>query len=703
MKSEKIVVFIFLFLLIIPQQALCEEGNNSTEGWTEDLFGNNNHLFEILEFVNTEKCHKICNLSGSNIKIGIWESSNNADDSSKVDDSRSELSGRIHIMDDHPVHSEHATKVALIIGSKTDDEADNGMAYDVEMYSYNLTRCYSEMIVSSVDISTNSYGNDDEKGNYTLGTQTSSQFYDKAIRDYNITCFKSAGNENNGEDYFTITPPGTAKNIITVGATEEDSFSDLADFSSFGPCIDGRLKPEIVAPGYNILLDLPGYEDTFEGTSYACPIASGSAALVLEKWKSNYPAEDMLPSTMKALLVHTANNDGNGPTYRYGYGMLDTKEAVDLVELDMTKNLTIVQDYSTFQNGTSQTTYDLGYVPDNIGEIKVTIAWSDKEGSNPFENYDLYNDLNLVISKDDGISNQYYYPWVLDSDNKKNSASSVNSSTYDPQSYGDHLNPLEQVQIRNPGAGNYSIIVDGAIDDGPQPYSLVVTVKPKIEVHSDKDGSKVYINNEDCYGLADGVIQDGVAEVCAYAGENSIMVEQDTWWFISWLFPTKLNIDCTVSESAEQRYYAYFDSYTLELKSGFQVISLPFAVSVSDVLPPAGGEVKKFDDGSFIAMNSSDILEKGHSYLVKSNAAATINLDAESNTFEKVDLAVGSHFIGAPAASCQVSDLLGDSDGKMVYKYNETNDEFVPVTSNETVSPGEALYICSMEASEVSV
>ncbi|WP_156164098.1 S8 family serine peptidase, partial [Methanosarcina sp. 2.H.T.1A.3] len=270
--------------------------------------------------------------------------------------------------------------------------------------------------------------------------------------------------------------------------------------------------------------------NSIQGTSYACPVASGSAALVLEKWKLTHSAEDMLPSTMKALLVHTANNDGNGPTYRYGYGMLDTKEAVDLVELDTTETLTIVQDYSSFPSliCTNQTTYEVP-VPENTGELKVTLAWSDTEGSKLIGTQDLFNDLDLVVSRDDGASNEYYYPWVLDPDNEENSATCVSSSSYDPQNNGDHLNPLEQVQIKNPEAGTYSVVVEGDLRYGPQNYSLVITVKPKVEVYSDKEGAKVYVNNEDCYGLADGVIQNGVAEVCAYAGENSILVEQSSW------------------------------------------------------------------------------------------------------------------------------------------------------------------------------
>lgn len=704
MIDKKILIFIIFIFLAFPQQALCEEedssGEEQNEGLIEYITGRYNHLFEIVEFVNTKQCHDSCDLFGSSILIGIWEAQENSSGSAKVDDERNELSGRIHIMDDYPVYSKHATKVALIIGSQTVNNADRGMAPNVELYSYNTTNCYSEMVNSNVDISTHSYGTSN-LSSYTVIGAISSLVFDQAIRENNVISFKSAGNSNTGDDYYTLTPPGTAKNIITVGATKGDTFSDVASFSSFGPCDDGRLKPEIVAPGYNVFLNVPGYYHSIQGTSFACPVASGSAALVLEKWKLTH-SEDMLPSTMKALLVHTANNDGNGPTYRYGYGMLDTKEAVDLVELDILKTNTIIQDYSTFNTGivSNQTIWYVD-VPDNAGELKVTLAWSDKEGPSTTENRDLQNDLDLIVSRNNGASNEYYYPWVLNPDNVANPAVSITSSVYGPEIYGDHLNPLEQVQIKNPGPGNYSVMVVGDLQEGPQNYSLVITVKPKVEVYSDKEGAKVYVNNNKCYGVADGIITNGVAEVAAYPGVNSFTVKQNNWY--SWLFPKTLEVTSIVSTGDLQRYHAYFNSYNLELQEGVQTISLPFDVAVSTIVPPSGADVFKYENKSFVKLSSSDTLEKGHSYLVKSNETKTVNLGASANTFEKVDFNNGFSLVGGASASCMVSDLVLNVDTKVVYKYNKTDDLFELVASNSTVNPGDALFVCSLTSTEVSV
>jgi subtilisin family serine protease len=246
----------------------------------------------------------------------------------------------VDVKEDFDNVSSHATSVALIIGSN--GSADHrGMAPNIELHSYKSSGAAGEMQLSGLPLSSHSYSqNHSSWGEYVENEQTGSELFDKVIRNNGIITFVSAGNyfddkAKNGTGYGSVKSPATAKNTITVGATRKDQFDELAGFSSAGPTSDGRLKPEIVAPGYAINLEPNPYpdQDLIYGTSFACPVVSGSSALVLEQWRKNHP-EDMLPSTMKALLVHTANNDGNGPTFRSGYGMLDTQEAVELVVLD---------------------------------------------------------------------------------------------------------------------------------------------------------------------------------------------------------------------------------------------------------------------------------------------------------------------------------------------------------------------------------
>ena len=170
----------------------------------------------------------------------------------------------------------------------------------------------------------------------------------------------SAGNNRpsncDSGSYDCIGFPGTAKNVITVGATNSDN-DTMTSFSSWGPTNDGRLKPEVSAPGCEaggegfIKSTLPGDiygSSIFCGTSMAAPAVSGTIALMLEEFASK--TIEPWPSTIKAILIHTAKDLGNiGPDYSFGYGRINAKAAVDLIRKDAGNKLLIVEESITNQ------------------------------------------------------------------------------------------------------------------------------------------------------------------------------------------------------------------------------------------------------------------------------------------------------------------------------------------------------------------
>jgi len=154
----------------------------------------------------------------------------------------------------------------------------------------------------------------------------------------------AAGNERGGRagcgsTFLTTAPPANAKNSITVGALNSDDDS-ITSFTSFGPSDDGRIRPVLSAPGCEIasgegVISPSASEDntytTLCGTSMSAPTVTGICALVMQDYRVNNPgADDMLNSTLKMILTHTAQDIANpGPDNMSGFGAVRAKDAVD--------------------------------------------------------------------------------------------------------------------------------------------------------------------------------------------------------------------------------------------------------------------------------------------------------------------------------------------------------------------------------------
>jgi hypothetical protein len=133
------------------------------------------------------------------------------------------------------------------------------------------------------------------------------------------------------EAYATvsITDPGNAEAVITVGSThrQDPHTYGVSYFSSRGPTADGRIKPDLVAPGEKICSTIPGdREEYLDGTSMAAPHVSGAAALLM----CRYPELVGNPQRIKQVLCKTATDLGR-ERYFQGAGMVDVLRALQAV------------------------------------------------------------------------------------------------------------------------------------------------------------------------------------------------------------------------------------------------------------------------------------------------------------------------------------------------------------------------------------
>lgn len=155
------------------------------------------------------------------------------------------------------------------------------------------------------------------------------------LRDAGIFVVVSAGND--GPNCYTLDAPlSLYDSAFSVGAI--DQVGDIAFFSSRGPVIadgSGRIKPDIVAPGVDILSSVPGgnYESN-QGTSMAGPHVAGAVALL---WSADPTLVGDIDRTEQLLIQaadpYTGRTDlgcfeGDVPNAAYGYGSLDVYEAV---------------------------------------------------------------------------------------------------------------------------------------------------------------------------------------------------------------------------------------------------------------------------------------------------------------------------------------------------------------------------------------
>ncbi|HRW49789.1 MAG TPA: S8 family serine peptidase [Caldilinea sp.] len=200
-------------------------------------------------------------------------------------------------------------------------------------------------------ISTNSWGAS-TNGGYSM---LSSLVDDYIWRNKDYLVLYAAGNSGPGAQ--TVGAPGTAKNVLTVGASENnrptiDDMSDdpnsMAGFSSRGPTADGRTKPDVVAPGTWILsvraAQAPdsSFWGSFNadyaymgGTSMATPLAAGGAAIVREWVNKARGIAAPSAALLKAILV-------NGATQLPGAGIASNNSGFGRVDLKNTLNANYV-------------------------------------------------------------------------------------------------------------------------------------------------------------------------------------------------------------------------------------------------------------------------------------------------------------------------------------------------------------------------
>lgn len=464
-------------------------------------------------------------LTGSSETLGIW-------DGGRASNTHQELNNRIIYGDNATVVADHSTHVGgTMIAGGVQTNA-RGMSYQSRLRSFDWNNDASEMASAAalgLRVSNHAYGyitgwrNEDtiwrwwgnaavsDTEDYNFGFYNSySQNWDNIARNapyYLIV--KASGNDrregpstqpvahyyytsgqwvrNNSTvrkldggvgGYDCISHMGVAKNILTIGSVNDivngytqPSNVVLAEYSGCGPTDDGRIKPDIVANGEGVYSSVASSNSayaTYLGTSCAVANVSGSVGLLLQCRKNYFGNSPLRSSTIKGLIIHTADEAGPnpGPDYMFGWGLMNTLKAVQLMKTDSAagRNFNIREEQLVNNSKIEFPAYCNGSQP-----LRVTICWTDPAGTPPTPSLNpttrmLVNDVDLRVI---GPDSMLHYPWVLDRTNPSAAASKDDNIR----------DNVEQVYIASPSAGLYTIRINhkGTLSGGSQFVSVLVS------------------------------------------------------------------------------------------------------------------------------------------------------------------------------------------------------------------------------------
>ncbi|MGI9862827.1 S-layer homology domain-containing protein [Moorella naiadis] len=261
------------------------------------------------------------------------------------------------------------------------------------------------------------------------------------------------GAGNGGPVQGSLTAEANSKNALVVGASEtpRPAFSPdandahrQADFSSRGPAGDGRLKPDLLAPGSAVVStrsrlvgsNFPANQEytVMGGTSQAAAAAGGAAAVLRQYLKANGFA-DPSAALLKAALIGAAWTPDGGPTATFP-GILDLAGTILALQ---EKTMTLVDGSQGLIEG-QEATFQVRVV-NGSAPFRATLAWTDPAPA-PGAAASLVNDLDLTVIAPDGKT-------YLGND-------------FAGSGQPDRVNNLEKVYIKNPPPGTYTVKVQAA-------------------------------------------------------------------------------------------------------------------------------------------------------------------------------------------------------------------------------------------------
>ncbi len=389
--------------------------------------------------------------------------------------------------------SGHGTHVVgTILGDGSGEAEAKGIAPEATLQMYQLEHNQQGVIArigSIYDVMDDAYNkqarfqstswvSENAGGKYNGDSQSADRFlWDN--RDF--TAIYSAGN-NGSNGMNTVAAPSTSKNAISVGASTDSSEPTVALFSGQGPTDDGRIKPDLVAPGENICSSRAeeasnsmgtdcstafhsdgstSLHTSLSGASQATPVVTGAAVLTRQYLREELGLSSPSSDLIKAILVHGAEDLGvrNVPNELEGWGKLNLENSL----YPMYSGTELSTWYDQSQTLEPGRMFVYAYDLDISKGLEVTLAWNDEDiSASSFQNSSkLLNNLDLIVIAPNGTT-------YLGNDFLNGISVTTNIS--------DDVNNVERIRIlpSTPTNGVWQIQVHHR-GGTSQPFSLVVT------------------------------------------------------------------------------------------------------------------------------------------------------------------------------------------------------------------------------------
>ncbi len=395
-------------------------------------------------------------LTGKNVVMGEWDGTGVG---THIDYDYRHVRMEAHSNNSNGAHATHVA--GTMLGAGILNPLAKGMAPEALLYSWDFSgnipvEMDSGAAKQGIEITQNSYSYSSDPCTLRGTYDATSQALDNLVVKYPyLLHVYAAGNSRSSNcmsgGYRTVHSGFQAsKNALVAAAVSH--LDANSSFHSYGPLMDGRLKPDVSAVGVNVYSTAHNhtYLGGYNGTSMACPGTSGTSALIYELYERTYGTQPAA-HVIKGFMCNGADELGRtGPDYEFGYGRINARKSADILEK---KQFVVAQ----VSQGASYS--DTIFTKKGLNELKVFLCYDDLPAASS-SGRALVNDLDLELRDASGVVT---YPWIL------NPSSPTSNATKGV----DTLNNTEQITITAPNSSYYIFKVKGSkIPNGSQLFSV---------------------------------------------------------------------------------------------------------------------------------------------------------------------------------------------------------------------------------------